>query len=57
MFQRLPGKWTVKQTANNIGAQLFWRKTSGGWTNDRFEEIGTTDPIQSFILDGQPVDR
>ncbi|MGB0967257.1 hypothetical protein [Halocynthiibacter sp.] len=53
----MPGKWTVKQTANNIGAQLFWRKTSGGWTNDRFEEIGTTDPIQSFILDGQPVDR
>ena len=57
VFQRFPGKWTVEQTANNIGAQLFWRKTIGGWTNDSFEEIGTMDPMQSFISGGQPVDR
>jgi predicted acetyltransferase len=53
VFDRLPGPWEVCQTAANIGAQAFWRKTVDHYTSGLFAETVLTDgrwdgPILTF---------
>lgn len=53
VFDRLPGPWEVCQTAANVGAQAFWRKTIHRYTQGQFEETLLTDgrwagPILTF---------
>jgi predicted acetyltransferase len=48
-FDRFPGRWEVREMANNVAAQKFWRKVIGRYTGGQFEEQ-TWDgrPLQVF---------
>lgn len=53
IFDLFPGKWEVRQTAKNTGAQAFWRKVMGKYTANRFAEVFLNDdrwhgPVQLF---------
>lgn len=53
VFDLFPGKWEVRQTAKNLGAQAFWRKVVSKYTDNRFEEVVLDDdrwrgPVQFF---------
>lgn len=39
IFDLFPGKWEVRQLAQNTDAQAFWRKVITRYTNSQFEEI------------------
>ncbi len=48
-----PGKWEVRQEAQNLAAQLFWRNVIHEYTAGRYEErLVDNDlwngPVQSF---------
>jgi predicted acetyltransferase len=52
-FDLFPRKWEVRQTASNVVATAFWRKTIAAYTHGRFEEVVWNDerwrgPVQSF---------
>ena len=38
IFDKFPGNWEVRQLAENIDAQAFWRKVIARYTNSQFEE-------------------
>jgi predicted acetyltransferase len=53
IFRRLPGRWEVRQTAENEAAQAFWRKVIAEYTGGRFVEVFLDDhrwrgPVQTF---------
>jgi predicted acetyltransferase len=43
LFARYPGKWEVRQRADNTAARDFWRKAIGAYTNGSFEEVCLED--------------
>jgi predicted acetyltransferase len=53
LFRRLPGRWEVRESAANAGAQAFWRKVIAEYTGGRFVELFLDDhrwrgPVQTF---------
>jgi predicted acetyltransferase len=53
LFDRFPGRWEVRQKAENTGAIAFWRRVIGRYTNGRFDEEVLADdrwqgPVQRF---------
>ena len=51
IFEMFPGGWRVHQDANNLPAQVFWRKVIARFTGGQFREIEDPDwngPIQEF---------
>lgn len=51
IFDRFPGRWRVGQRQENRGAQIFWRKVIGEYTDGRFEESTHPrwdGPMQTF---------
>lgn len=53
VFDRFQGRWEVQQTASNLTAQAFWRKTISQYTAGQFNEVILQDerwqgPIQFF---------
>lgn len=53
IFDRFPGRWEVREIANNLPAQAFWRAIIGRYTGGRFEERRWDDetwrgPVQFF---------
>lgn len=53
VFDRFPGRWEVREIANNLPAQAFWRASIGRYTGGRFEERTWDDekwrgPVQFF---------
>ena len=54
LFARLPGRWQVRQTAENVAAQVFWRRVIAEYTGGRFSESvwdddGERGPLQTFV--------
>jgi predicted acetyltransferase len=52
-FDLYPRKWEVRQTASNVAATAFWRKTIAAYMGGRFQEVAWDDerwrgPVQSF---------
>lgn len=52
-FDLFARKWEVRQTAKNLAATDFWRKTISSYTGGRFQEVMLDDdrwrgPVQSF---------
>jgi predicted acetyltransferase len=52
-FDLFPRKWEVRQTAKNVAATAFWRRTIARYTGGHFEEVVFDDerwrgPMQSF---------
>lgn len=52
-FDLFPRKWEVRQTAKNVAATGFWRRTIDCYTGGRFQEALLDDerwrgPVQSF---------
>jgi predicted acetyltransferase len=43
IFDRFPGCWEVREIANNVPAQAFWRTIIGRYTGGRFEERAWDD--------------
>jgi predicted acetyltransferase len=39
IFNMFPGKWEVRQFAENTAAQSFWRKVISRYTNGHFQEF------------------
>jgi predicted acetyltransferase len=53
VFDRFPGRWEVREIANNLPAQAFWCTIIGRYTGGRFEERTWDDetwrgPVQFF---------
>lgn len=53
LFDRLPGRWEVRQKAENVGAIAFWRRVIDRYTGGHFtEELLADDrwrgPVQRF---------
>ena len=49
VFDRLRGRWEMRETPHNVAAQAFWRTVVGEYTGGRFEEIVKDGrPIQAF---------
>jgi predicted acetyltransferase len=53
IFQRFPGRWEVRQRAQNTDATAFWRRAIGGHTGGNFDDALWNDaawqgPVQSF---------
>jgi predicted acetyltransferase len=53
LFDRFPGRWQVREKAENVGATAFWRRAIGAYTGGRFDEIVLDDarwhgPVQRF---------
>ena len=53
IFQRLPGRWEVRQRAQNSEASAFWRRVIGRYTGGRFDDLTWDDtcwrgPVQRF---------
>jgi predicted acetyltransferase len=51
IFDRFPGRWRVGQRQENRGAQIFWRKVIGDYTEGQFEEFTSPrwdGPMQTF---------
>jgi predicted acetyltransferase len=53
LFDRFPGRWEVRQKAENHAATAFWRRVIGRYTGDRFDEVTWDDarwhgPVQRF---------
>lgn len=38
IFAQFPGKWEVRQIAQNLTSQLFWRSVIGEYTDGNFQE-------------------
>ncbi len=43
-FDRFPGAWVIKMMGQNVGAQDFWRKVVGRYTDDHFSVRPCDDP-------------
>jgi predicted acetyltransferase len=57
LFDRFPGRWEVRQRAENAAATAFWRRAIGRYTGDRFDEVVWNDalwrgPVQRFTSGG-----
>ena len=53
LFDRFPGRWEVRQKAENARAIAFWRRVIDRYTGGRFEEEVVSDerwqgPVQRF---------
>jgi predicted acetyltransferase len=53
LFDRYPGRWEVRQKAENVRAIAFWRRVVDRYTGGRFEEETLDDerwrgPVQRF---------
>ena len=53
LFDRFPGRWEVRQKAENSRAIAFWRRVIDRYTGGRFEEEVLADerwhgPVQRF---------
>lgn len=53
IFDMFPGLWEVRELAENVGAQAFWRKVIGRYTRGEFKEVFLEDdrwhgPLQVF---------
>jgi predicted acetyltransferase len=53
LFDAFPGTWEIAQIRPNVGAQAFWRKVIGRYTEGTFEEFDIRDhrwdgPVQLF---------
>jgi predicted acetyltransferase len=53
VFDTLPGKWEIQETANNLDAQRFWRRVIANYTAGKYSEVLLDDerwqgPVQSF---------
>jgi predicted acetyltransferase len=56
VFNRFPGRWEVRVTAENIPAQEFWREIIAGYTKGAYQELLFEDenwkgPVFSFICE------
>jgi predicted acetyltransferase len=55
LFSALPGRWEVRETAENLAAQAFWRAVIAEHTSGRFNETtwsdndGSHGPMQTFV--------
>jgi aminoglycoside 6'-N-acetyltransferase I len=61
IFDMFPGSWEVRELAENVDAQAFWRKVIGRYTRGDFEEVFVQDdcwhgPIQVFESQRQSSD-
>ena len=57
LFTMFPGRWEVREVAENANAQAFWRAVIGGYTGGAYEETWVenekwTGPVQSFLRSG-----
>lgn len=53
IFNLFPGRWQVRQEANNLPAQAFWRKVIASYTGGDFAEVrlpGWAGPAQEFSV-------
>ena len=53
LFDRFPGRWEVRQRAENVRAIAFWRRVIDRYTSGRFDEEVIADerwqgPVQRF---------
>jgi aminoglycoside 6'-N-acetyltransferase I len=53
IFDMFPGRWEVRELAENVGAQAFWRRVIGRYTRGEFKEVFLQDdcwhgPAQVF---------
>jgi predicted acetyltransferase len=53
IFDRFPGRWEVREIANNLPAQAFWRRIIGRYTGGKFDERAFDEerwrgPVQFF---------
>ena len=53
LFDRYPGRWQVRERANNLPAHAFWRAIIGRYTAGQFTELSsesspTGGPVQFF---------
>lgn len=53
LFDRFPGRWEVRQKADNHPATAFWRRAIGRYSGGHFEEVLWDDerwrgPVQRF---------
>ena len=39
LFDRFPGKWEVRELAQNVAALAFWRAVIARYTDGRFVEV------------------
>ena len=54
LFDRFPGRWEVREMAQNLPAQDFWRRIIGEYTNGKYEERVFDEerwrgPVQFFV--------
>lgn len=51
LFERLQGRWQVRELAANVAAQAFWRSVIAEHTTGRFEEAVDDDGevVQTFL--------
>ncbi|WP_405459491.1 GNAT family N-acetyltransferase [Paenibacillus sp. HJGM_3] len=59
LFDRFPGRWTVRQVETNVPSQAFWRNVIRSYTGGSYEEIRREDwdgPIQTFVSGGRSAD-
>ena len=59
VFDAFPGRWEVREAADNVAAHAFWRKVIGRYTGGRFEETIHDDarwqgPVQRFERGAAP---
>jgi predicted acetyltransferase len=56
VFDMLPGRWVVQQSAENTAAQAFWRRVIGEYTDGQFTELAEGSeprpPGQEFTSTG-----
>jgi predicted acetyltransferase len=60
LFDRLAGRWEVRQRPENVAATAFWRRTVARYTGGRFEDAVWDDarwrgPVQRFESPGGAV--
>jgi predicted acetyltransferase/uncharacterized protein (DUF983 family) len=50
LFDRFRGRWEIRETAENVPAQQFWRRIVGEYTGGRFEETVFDRDDERFVL-------
>ncbi len=54
IFDQFPGLWNVAELAENLPAQVFWRRIINEYTQGKFNEVNRDDdtwcgPVQVFV--------
>ncbi len=50
LFEMFPGKWEIRQFAENVTAQSFWRKVIERHTNGHFQEYAVDNEMWKGIV-------